>query len=106
MTNEQLAYLQTLPVAQRGQIAMQYSTKEKKTSTAILLALFLGGLGIHHFYLERTWEGVLSVLFFWTFIPGLIAFVELFFLSGVVARMNHKQFTEICTLFSATSGAA
>jgi len=42
----------------------------------LLLTFFLGGLGIHKFYLSRYWQGVLYLLFFWTFIPSLIALIE------------------------------
>ena len=48
----------------------------KNRSTAILLALFLGGLGIHKFYLNKPGLGILYILFVWTFIPGIIAFFE------------------------------
>jgi TM2 domain-containing membrane protein YozV len=41
-----------------------------------LLALFLGGFGIHKFYLGQTALGVLYLVFFWTFIPAIVAFVE------------------------------
>ena len=34
----------------------------KSQTTAILLALFLGGLGIHRFYLGYTWQGVVQLL--------------------------------------------
>jgi len=34
----------------------------KSKTTAILLALFLGGLGIHRFYLGYTWQGVVQLL--------------------------------------------
>ena len=44
--------------------------------TAALLAFFLGGLGVHHFYLGNTLLGVLYLLFCWTFIPAIIAFIE------------------------------
>jgi len=44
--------------------------------TAALLALFLGGIGAHKFYLGRTGIGILYLLFFWTFIPALISFIE------------------------------
>lgn len=48
----------------------------KNKTVAALLAFFLGGLGIHKFYLGENVAGILYLLFFWTFIPGLIAFFE------------------------------
>lgn len=42
----------------------------------ILLTLFLGGFGIHKFYSKHYIAGIFYLLFFWTFIPGLIALVE------------------------------
>lgn len=52
----------------------------KSKSTAIILCFFLGGFGIHKFYLGENIAGVLYLVFFWTFIPALIAFVEFFML--------------------------
>ena len=43
---------------------------------AAALALFLGSFGIHKFYLGRTFQGVFYLLFFWTGIPALIAWIE------------------------------
>lgn len=48
----------------------------KSKSIAVLLALFLGGLGAHKFYLEKPGMGVLYLLFCWTFVPSFIAFFE------------------------------
>ncbi len=48
----------------------------KSKTTAALLAFFLGGIGVHHFYLGKTTAGVLSLLFCWTFIPSIVAFVN------------------------------
>lgn len=48
----------------------------KNKIVAALLALFLGGFGIHKFYLGRIGWGVIYLLFCWTAIPALIALVE------------------------------
>lgn len=47
----------------------------------VLLAFFLGGFGIHKFYAGHIFLGVLYLLFFWTFIPGFVAFIE--FIIGI-----------------------
>lgn len=48
----------------------------KSKLVAALLAFFLGGFGIHKFYLGRIGWGIVYLLFFWTFIPAIIAFIE------------------------------
>ena len=48
----------------------------KNKTTAAILALFLGGFGVHKFYLGQGGRGVLYFLFVWTFIPSLIALIE------------------------------
>jgi TM2 domain-containing membrane protein YozV len=53
---------------------VQHSGKNKPTAT--LLALLLGGLGIHRFYLGRPMTGLLYLLFCWTFIPLLLGWGE------------------------------
>lgn len=51
-------------------------TGRKSRATAAILALFLGGIGIHKFYLGQAGWGILYILFCWTFIPSIIAFIE------------------------------
>ncbi len=58
------------------------TTTKNKTSAA-LLALFMGGIGIHKFYLGRPGMGVLYLLLCWTLIPALVAFVEALVLFGM-----------------------
>lgn len=48
----------------------------KSRIVAGVLALLVGGLGIHKFYLGKIGLGIVYILFFWTFIPAIIAFVE------------------------------
>ena len=55
--------------------APQLVVGDKNRVVAALLALFMGYLGIHRFYLGQWW-GLFYLLFFWTGIPGLIAFIE------------------------------
>lgn len=63
----------------------------KSRIAAIILALFLGGLGTHKFYLGRTGWGVLYLLFCWTFIPSVIAFIEaIVYLFTSDASFNRK----------------
>jgi len=44
--------------------------------TAGLLALFLGAVGAHKFYLGKPGQGLLYLVFCWTFIPALIGLIE------------------------------
>jgi TM2 domain len=57
-----------------GQTIGQGNPRSK--SFAALLALFLGGLGIHKFYMCKTGWGVIYLVFFWTFIPMILGFIE------------------------------
>jgi TM2 domain-containing membrane protein YozV len=48
----------------------------KSRVLAIVLALLLGGLGIHKFYLGKVAQGILYIVFVWTGIPSFIAWIE------------------------------
>jgi len=48
----------------------------KSRVAAGVLALVIGGLGVHKFYCGRVGLGILYLVFFWTFIPSIIAFIE------------------------------
>lgn len=48
----------------------------KSRVTAGVLALLLGGLGIHKFYLGKVGLGLVYLLFCWTWIPAIIALIE------------------------------
>ena len=48
----------------------------KDRVAAAALALVLGGFGVHKFYLGRVGQGLVYLVFFWTYIPTLVAWVE------------------------------
>ena len=52
------------------------NTKAVNKVTYCLLAFFIGGLGIHKFYAGKTGSGILFILFCWTGIPAIIAFID------------------------------
>jgi TM2 domain-containing membrane protein YozV len=49
---------------------------DKSRMTAGILALLLGGFGIHKFYMGKTLQGLLYLVFCWAFIPAIIGFIE------------------------------
>ena len=65
----------------------------KDRITAALLALFLGGLGIHKFYLAggSTKWGIIYLVFCWTFIPAILALIE----AVLLFTMSDKTFQEM-----------
>lgn len=50
------------------------------------LALLLGDLGVHKFYLGRPGQGILYILFCWTFIPSFVAMIE-----GIIYLCTSEQ---------------
>ena len=48
----------------------------KSKIAAGILAILLGGLGIHKFYLGKVGMGILYLLFCWTWIPTIAGIVE------------------------------
>lgn len=41
-----------------------------------LFGIFLGGIGIHKFYLGKIVQGIFYMVFAWTLIPTFIGFIE------------------------------
>ena len=49
---------------------------EKNKTTAGILALLVGGLGVHKFYHGSIGWGILYILFVWTGVPTILALIE------------------------------
>ena len=63
----------------------------KNKNSAAILSFFLGGVGVHKFYLGETGWGIVYAIFFWTYIPTLAGLVEaLLLLSMPQAEFDKK----------------
>lgn len=60
----------------------------KSKTTAAILALFLGGIGVHRFYLNQTGLGLMYLLFCWTLIPLFVSLIDFIWL----LTMNENRF--------------
>jgi TM2 domain-containing membrane protein YozV len=84
--------MSTVPYPNAQAIFYQhYESVRRDEVVGILLALFLGTFGIHHFYLRRTGLGILYLCFFWTGITAFLGFIECFFMPGRVREFNAIQ---------------
>ena len=81
--------------SQRMMFQSETTKVRKNRTTALLLALFLGGIGAHHYYMGKVGLGILYSVFFWTFIPAIVAFVELFLIMKRVDRYNEGMSQDV-----------
>lgn len=56
--------------------ARQTHGSDVDRTTAGILALLVGGFGVHKFYLGKTTQGILYLCFFWTLIPEILGLIE------------------------------
>ncbi len=95
-------YTANMTDQQRSWFYAEYQRAHKDEMVGVLLALFLGCFGLHHFYLRRDMLGVLYLLFFWTGITALLGFIECFFMPGRVRQYNAMQAMSISSQILAT----
>ena len=90
---------------QRALYYAHMSTWQKDEVVGVLLALFLGTFGAHHFYLRRPGLGILYCVFCWTGIPTVVSFIECFFMPGRVRQYNLALATYFASNLGATAPA-
>src|SRR6201993_3586424 len=88
---------------QRAYFQAQMSAWQKDEVVGVLLALFLGTFGAHHFYLHKNGLGILYIIFCWTGIPTIISIVECFFMPGRVRQFNLALATYFASQLAATA---
>lgn len=86
MSNEQLQ--NEILKEQLSQLkSMKEDSNKPSLMVYILLALFLGGIGAHDFYVGKTGKGLIKLAFCWTGIPSIIALFNI-----IGALMNKQNF--------------
>jgi len=89
---------------QRATFYYRMAEVQKDEVLGVLLAVFLGSFGLHHFYLRRNGLGILYLIFFWTGIPGFFGLIEAFFMPGRVRRFNAEQAAYIAASLGPAAG--
>lgn len=97
MAFNETIFMDSMTAEQRMIFMSQYNAVRKSNTTGVLLAVFLGGIGVHHFYLSRIGLGIVYLFFAWTLIPAMIGLVEAFFMSDRVDRHNQQRALDIAT---------
>lgn len=116
MDSSLLLLIKQLDADERLMFQSQYDDSKKSVAVGVLLALFLGGLGIHWFYLENSGRGVcylvgniigwvLTVVFIGWFLVLLVGFACVFdaiVMGDTVRKFNREKgrkiFNEIMLL--------
>lgn len=62
----------------------------KSKTAAILLCWFFGAFGGHCFYLDKTSQGVIRLIFSFTLIPAIIAVFDFF----ILIMMSESEFNQ------------
>jgi TM2 domain-containing membrane protein YozV len=95
----------SLPSDKQATFFIQYNAQRKNPTTAVVLALLLGGIGAHKFYLGQTGMGVLYLIFCWTYIPAIVGFIEAFTISRTVIKRNREVAREAMAMLSGNVAA-
>lgn len=78
------------PISAGGTYYYQTPRGEKSKTVAAVLAILLGGFGIHKFYLKQIGWGIAYIIFCWSYIPAVIGFIE-----GIILLcMSEREFDE------------
>ena len=80
--------VQTAYNSSQNNYSQYVSNSSKDKTTAALLALLLGGLGIHYFYLNKPIAGLIFLLLCWTWIPMIVALAQ----GIMMLTMTEEQF--------------
>lgn len=80
--------VQSLPSDKQIYYFFEYNNRKKDKTVALLLAILVGGIGAHKFYMGDNKTGVLYLIFCWTYIPTLLGWIDAASIGSKVAAYN------------------
>jgi TM2 domain-containing membrane protein YozV len=86
----------SLPEARREAFDLNFASREKNPTIALVLSLFLGTLGIDRFYLGSILLGVLKLITFGGL--GIWAIIDWFLIMGAARQKNVQIANEVKAL--------
>ncbi len=75
VSTQQSAQPVVQPNVYAGDVIDQNWPVKSKTAAGVL-AILLGGIGVHKFYLGKIGMGIIYILFCWTGVPAVIGLIE------------------------------
>ncbi len=85
------AYTTDMTVEQRAWFFAEYEHAHRDELIGVLLAVFLGCVGFHQFYIGRKDLGILYLCFSWTIVPALAGLIDAFFMPHWIREYNATQ---------------
>lgn len=94
--NEKICSTCNAIIHKKAEICPKCGVRQRRPASKLALLLitfFLGGFGGHRFYLGNYIVGIFYLLFFWTWIPSLIAFIEFIWFAFMSSEKIEDNYT-------------
>jgi hypothetical protein len=78
---------------------MRFAKERRNPNVALLLCLFLGWAGAHHYYMGRVGKGILYTLFAWTLVPLVLSLFACRTIRVKVQRQNFVRAAELAATY-------
>ncbi len=94
-----------LPPEKQKMFWVKYESQKKDPMTAALLCFFLGGFGVHRFYLGQTQLGIAYFIacFVLATLPIYTSFIEAFFAPGYTRKLNEQRAMELLKILDGST---
>jgi len=94
--NEKICSTCNAVIHRKAEICPKCGVRQRRPaskSALLMITFFIGGLGGHRFYLGNYIIGIFYLLFFWTWIPSLLAFIEFIWFAFMSSEKIENDYT-------------